>query len=221
MEKEFWLDKWDKEQIGFHLSEVNPNLVEHIDRLALKKGDRIFIPLCGKTVDIVWLLQQGYKVVGIDLSQKAIEAVFEQMQVTPEVTTIGDLTRYQFERLELYVGDIFSLTKDILGPVHAVYDRAALVALPPDIRKRYTKYLTQNTDTAKQLLVTLTYDQSLMDGPPFSITHEMVKRQYWNNYTIELLKDNVLEEEMRGVRSFREPVMLLKPLKRSKHFPSA
>ncbi len=213
MEKEFWLDKWDKEQIGFHLSEVNPNLVERIDRLALKKGDRIFIPLCGKTLDIVWLLQRGYKVVGIDLSQKAIEAVFEQMQAKPEITVVGDLTKYQFERLELYVGDIFALTKEILGPVHAIYDRAALVALPPDIRKKYTRYLTRNTDSAKQLLVTLNYDQSLMEGPPFSITEEMVKRQYWNNYTIELLKDNALNEERRGITGFREQVMLLKPLR--------
>ena len=52
MEASYWQQRWEINQIGFHGDEVNPLLVSHIGALGLDKGARLFLPLCGKTLDI-------------------------------------------------------------------------------------------------------------------------------------------------------------------------
>jgi thiopurine S-methyltransferase len=187
MNADFWLNKWDRNDIAFHESEANPALVKYFKELSLPKGSRVFLPLCGKTLDLGWLLSQGYRVAGAELSQKAIEQLFEGLGVTPLITDTGALKRYSAHNIDIYVGDIFKLSRDLLGPVDAIYDRAALVALTPEVRKKYTAHLKAITAQAPQLLLSFAYDQTLMDGPPFSVSNEEVQGHYQDTYTLTLL----------------------------------
>lgn len=206
MEPDFWLKKWDKNEIAFHGSEANPLLLKYFKELTLPKDSRIFIPLCGKTLDIHWLLGQGYRVAGAELSELAIQQLFTELGVMPKITTIGKLRHYSAEGIDIFVGDIFDLTSEVLGAVDAVYDRAALVALPDEMRVKYTAHLTKITDKAPQLLITYEYDATLISGPPFSIGIEEVKRHYSGSYDLNLLAS--IDAPLRG-NPAREHVWVL------------
>ena len=182
MEADFWHDRWDKNEIGFHENEVNQLLVETFKALDLEKGSRIFLPLCGKTRDIAWLHSQGHKVVGIELSEDAVKQLFEDLGQTPEITQIGKLSLYSTEDIEIFVGDFFNLSKEQLGQIDAVYDRASLIALPETMREKYAQHLVAITATVPQLLITLEYDQSALNGPPFSIDETMINDYYENHF---------------------------------------
>jgi len=210
MEAEFWLNKWEDGKIGFHLSEANPLLVKYVHDLNLQPSNRIFLPLCGKTVDIPWLLGQGYEVTGIELSQKAVEELFISINVKPQISTSKNLTIYTSKNLKIYQGDFFDLTQDILGPVHAIYDRAALIALPEDVRNRYSKHISTITLDAPQLLICLTYDQTQSQGPPFSVNPDEVRRLYGSNYSMSILYQQTDEKGLRGQIEIEEYVCLLR-----------
>lgn len=209
MEHHFWHNKWEKQEIGFHLNEVNPLLVTYFNRLALPQGSRIFVPLCGKTLDIHWLLDQGYQVVGAELSQLAIEQLFDELGVQPEVIDLGQSKHFKATHIDIYVGDIFNLSSDILGHVDAIYDRAALIALPETMRSRYTTHLIQLTQRAPQLMICLEYDQSLMAGPPFSISEAEVKQHYQTQYALNLLSSSAVEGGLKGGVQALQHVWLL------------
>ena len=170
MEADFWQSKWQSNQLGFHKSEANPLLVKHCQALSLKKGDCVFLPLCGKTLDIAWLLAQGYRVAGAELVEMAIAQLFTELEITPTISNLGDVKQYSAENIDIFVGDIFQVSGQMLGAVNAIYDRAALVALPGEMRDRYSAHLIDITDTAPQLLISYNYDQTAMDGPPFAIS---------------------------------------------------
>lgn len=178
MDHDFWHERWEEGRIGFHEGRPNALLVRHLERLRLSAGDTVFVPLCGMAEDLTWLRQQGYRVTGIDLSPKAVEEVFSREGLAPEVTQVDGLTRYAHGEMVLFAGDVFALTTAALGPVDAVFDRAALVALPPDMRPRYVRHILALGGAAPHLLVTFDYDQSRMDGPPFSVPAEEVERLY-------------------------------------------
>ncbi len=178
MQAEFWHQRWASNQIGFHESAVNPLLVAHIDALALSKDARVFLPLCGKTVDIDWLLARGVRVAGIELSELAVHQLFERLGVAPAITRSGGLERRSAANLDIFVGDFFALTAASLGAVDAVYDRAALIALPAEMRTRYVTHMESITAGAPQLLVTLDYDQAKLNGPPFSVSAAEVQSVY-------------------------------------------
>lgn len=209
MEASFWHEKWESNQIGFHASEANPLLVKHIKQLDLNKNDRIFIPLCGKTLDIAWLLSQGYQVAGAELSQIAIEQLFDELGLTPEISQAGSLSHYKAENIDIFVGDIFDLGPDKLGNIDAVFDRAALVALPLETRKKYTAHLTTITNNAPQLLICFEYDQSVMNGPPFSIVSTEVEQHYAANYSLTSLDRPILKGGLKGRTEAVEAVWLL------------
>mgnify|MGYP000468814829 CR=1 FL=1 len=209
MEHEFWHQKWKSKQIGFHLSEANPHLVKHFTRLHLRTGQRIFLPLCGKTKDIGWLLAKGCEVSGCELSELAVKELFAELELTPDVKQIGNIKLYSADKLNLFVGDFFDLTAENLGPVDAVYDRAALVALPAEIRSDYTAHLRDVTKNAQQLLVCYQYDQSLMSGPPFSILNDEVKQHYQAYYDLTLLSQMKVEDGLRPHCPAEEAVWLL------------
>ncbi len=187
MDANFWLQRWENNQIGFHERQANPLLVAYFDTLSLLKGSRIFVPLCGKTLDIGWLLSQGYRVAGAELSQLAIEQLFDELGVEPEIAELGAIKHYSAPDIDIFVGDIFALTSELLGVVDAIYDRAALVALTEMLRTRYTEHLRNLTDNAPQMLVTYDYDQRQMDGPPFSVSADEVARHYAAHYDITSL----------------------------------
>lgn len=212
MDANFWHQRWQSNQIGFHQSNVNPYLMTHFKELGIAEGSRVFVPLCGKTLDIAWLLSQGYQVAGAELSEIAIQQLFSELGVTPDITAIGKMQHYRAINIDIFVGDIFDITAEMLGSIDAIYDRAALIALPEQIRVRYTHHITALTDTAPQLLLTYEYDQSLRNGPPFSVRSEEVHRHYSEMYDIGLLVTREVVGELRGVDKSTEKVWLLKPL---------
>jgi thiopurine S-methyltransferase len=211
MDAKFWHDRWQEGRLGFHEGKVNRMLEAHISALALGEGARIFVPLCGKAVDVPWLLSRGYRVAGAELSEIAVRDLFDEMGVTPEVTELGALRRYAAQGVEIFAGDIFDLTADTLGPVDAVYDRAALVALPQEMRRRYAAHLAGITERAPQLLVTFEYDQSVMEGPPFSLSEAEVRACHDARFIIAELADEEVPGGLKGICPAREKAMLLRP----------
>jgi thiopurine S-methyltransferase len=207
MDAKFWHDRWEQNNIGFHLSEANPLLVQYFGRLGLSQGARIFLPLCGKTRDIAWLLANGYRVAGAELSKLAIEQLFHELGVAPEISNLGDVTRHSSTGIDIFVGDIFRVPKNMLGSVDAVYDRAALVALPEEMRHRYSPHLMQITNRAPQLLITYEYNQALMDGPPFSISQVEVRKHYEERYHVTELGS--VDARMKGQVEAKERIWLL------------
>ncbi|HEC58076.1 hypothetical protein LCGC14_0631150 [marine sediment metagenome] len=209
MDVNFWHNKWQNNQIAFHRSNPNPLLVAHFDALSLTKANTIFIPLCGKTLDIAWLLSKGYRVVGAELVESAIEQLFAELAMTPKVTVIGEIKHYSAQNIDIYVGDIFDITQTLLGPVDAIYDRAALVTLPNEIRPQYYAHLMNITQQAPQLLIAYHYDQQLVQGPPFSISNQEVSQHYQKHYTLTLIESVDVEGGMKGQCEATENVWLL------------
>jgi thiopurine S-methyltransferase len=217
MQADFWHQKWQKNEIGFHLADANPLLVKHFHKLNLKPKfaanfkPRIFLPLCGKTLDIAWLLAQGYSVAGAELSRIAIEDLFKNLNLTPDIKILGEVTLFSAANIDIFVCDIFKLTPAMLGAVDAVYDRAALVALPSEMRKRYTAHLMALINRAPQLLICFEYDQSLCDGPPFSISPDEVKQHYQTSYSATLLASVAVAGGLKGQCPATELVWWLQP----------
>ncbi|MBS0178072.1 MAG: thiopurine S-methyltransferase [Nitrospira sp.] len=209
MDATFWHDRWASNEIGFHKSEANPLLVKYVDELSLAKGSRLFLPLCGKTLDIGWLLSRGYRVAGAELSAVAIEQLFAELGVTPTITTVGSLDHYRAPQLDIFVGDIFTVTPELLGLVDAIYDRAALVALPRDMRARYAEHLMTLTGQAPQLLISFEYDQRVMEGPPFSVSNEEIREHYGQRYGIRVLTSLDVPGGLKGRCPAEEAVYLL------------
>ena len=209
MDASFWHQRWEKNEIAFHESKANPLLVKHCNELSLAKGSRIFVPLCGKTLDISWLLSNGFRVAGAELSQIAIEQLFMELGVQPEISAVGEVEQWSANYLDIFVGDIFALSRKILGPVNAVYDRAALVAFPEKMRNRYAAHLTEITGKAPQLLICYDYDQRLMEGPPFSVSNDEVKRHYAANYDVTLIASTDVSGGLKGKCPAKENVWLL------------
>ena len=207
----FWHQRWQDNQIGFHLPEANPFLVKYLTALHLKQGARIFLPLCGKTLDIAWLLAQGFHVAGAELSEIAIEALFVQLQLKPAIKQIGEIKLYSSANIDIFVGDIFKLTPAMLGNLDAVYDRAALVALPDEMRKQYSAHLMTLTNNPPQLLICFEYDQTVHAGPPFSICAGEVLQHYQAAYDINLLTSETMPDGLKGQYPATEHVWLLKP----------
>jgi thiopurine S-methyltransferase len=209
MDPIFWRQRWEKGETAWHESKANPLLVTHFNALSLPEGGRVFVPLCGKTLDISWLVSNGYRVAGAELSPLAAEQLFLELGVQPERSRAGHAEQWSAEGLDIFVGDIFEVTKTILGRVDAVYDRAALVALPESMRDRYTVHLTEVTDTAPQLLITYHYDQRLMDGPPFAISDEEVRRHYAGTYHVRRLASAEVPGGLKGKCRATETAWLL------------
>ena len=210
MDRVFWHQKWESNDIAFHRSEANPLLVKYFNELSLAKGSRVFVPLCGKSLDIPWLLSHGYRVAGAELSKIAIEQLFAELGVTPDISRDGELDHYRATNIDLFVGDIFDVSDKMLGPVDAIYDRAALVALPEGMRNRYAAHVTKMTNTAPQLLICYEYDQRLMEGPPFSVSNQEVNQKYSERYELTLLESAIVPSGLKGIVTARENVWLLK-----------
>jgi thiopurine S-methyltransferase len=206
MDASFWHERWGSNDIAFHKNEANPLLVRYFAALSLPKGSRVFVPLCGKTLDIPWLLSKGYRVAGAELSKIAIEQLFMELGAEPKVSRAGEVDHYSSTNIDIFVGDILHLSSEVLGLVDAIYDRAALVALPEDLRKRYTAHVMSITEKAPQLLICYEYDQSLMEGPPFSVSNEEVHRYYSDSYELTLLGSTDVPGGLKGKCAARENV---------------
>lgn len=182
MDPAFWRQRWQQNNIGFHLKEVNPYLIEHWPRLGIRPPARVLVPLCGKTVDMRWLLEQGYAVEAIELSELAIEQFFSEQDLDYQLLETEGLRAYLSDGLRIWCGDFFKLAKHQLGPIDAIYDRASLIALPAELRARYVQKLLELTGAAPQFLITLSYEQGQLAGPPFSVKHAEVNALYREAY---------------------------------------
>jgi len=177
MHYEFWHERWRTGQIGFHQSAVHPFLTRWWPQLGLPSDARVYVPLCGKSLDMVWLAERGHVVVGSELSPIAVQDFFAERGLAPARTRVGDFVRHAAGPYEILEGDALALTPDVLGPVEAVYDRAALVALPPEMRELYAHCLARLLPSgARGLLIAFEYPQELKGGPPFSVeTREIIR----------------------------------------------
>ncbi|MEM7540749.1 MAG: thiopurine S-methyltransferase [Pseudomonadota bacterium] len=178
MDDEFWLNKWTTNEIGFHEPEPHPCLVAHWDKLALPRNSIVFVPLCGKSNDMRWLVDQGYRVVAVELSDLACRAYFEENAIDFEVVEHGPFNIYESKECKIYQGDVFRLQSNHLAGVAAIYDRAALIALDPASRQRYSELLDQLTPNAKSLTITVHYDETILTPPPFIVPDDEVRQRH-------------------------------------------
>ena len=188
MQADQWHERWRSGRIGFHSDEVARPLMRFWPTFNLTVGSSVFVPLCGKSLDLLWLLDQGHNVVGVELSEIAVESFFCENGIGAR-RVIGDVfTEYRAPGLRLLCGDLFRMTPQLLEGCTVVYDRAALIALPPELQSDYAVKVAQLTPPGTQtLLITLEYPQHEMRGPPFSVDFDAVNRVYSKHHDMRTL----------------------------------
>ena len=188
MQASFWIEKWKKSEIGFHKSDIDTNLMQFWSCLGLRLGQQVFVPLCGKSLDMLWLAGQGHKVIGVELSPLACEAFFAENKLTPRLFREGTFEVWSADEIRILQGDFFDLGRENLADCAGVYDRASLVALPPEMRERYFRHLAAILPlAAKMLLLTMEFDQTQRPGPPFAVSEAEVRKLYELLYKMKLL----------------------------------
>lgn len=215
MKNEFWLERWERGEIGFHQDEINPYLCQYWQDLHPPHKGEVFVPLCGKSRDMLWLRGQGHRVLGVELSAIAVQAFFRENGLTPHPVTAGKFECYEADGIRILCGDFFDLRRDDLAQVSAVYDRASLIALPQEMRERYARHLVNILPPATQiLLITFDYPQPEMPGPPFAVSAGEVEALYLGHADVRLLAQlDVLPQnphfQERGLTRLQENVFLL------------
>lgn len=214
---EFWHQRWEDNEIGFHQDEINVHLQSYWKELAIPAGSTVFVPLCGKSRDLLWLMGEGYRVIGVELSPIAAQAFFTENHLQPHVSDDEHFTHYELDELLLLCGDFFDIGAEELSSVKGVYDRASLVALPTNMREDYVahmgKVLPAHTET---LLVGMDYPQQEMGGPPFAVNSAEIERLYADDYQITVLGQlDILAENPRfrerGISRMEETIYRLTP----------
>ncbi|POA82846.1 thiopurine S-methyltransferase [Pseudomonas sp. FW305-E2] len=202
MEPAFWQQRWADNQIGFHQAQVNPYLQTYWPQLQLAPGSRVLVPLCGKSLDLAWLAGQGHRVLGVELSRRAVEDFFCEHGLEAEVRQQGAFEVWRSGDVQLWCGDFFALRAEDVADCVGLYDRAAVIALPVQMRARYMQLLSGLLPTScRGLVVTLDYDQSLLAGPPFSVRDEEL-RQGFAGWQVEQLEAvEVIEESPKFVQA--------------------
>lgn len=219
MQNEFWHDMWASGVVGFHQPEVNAYLKTHWHKLLSGKENQqtmageVLVPLSGKSLDMLWLKEQGYDILAVELSQKALDEFIKENHLHRRYS-VQDLEHerfcgYELEALRLFCGDFFHLTKEDCQDIVAVYDRAALVALPPGMRQDYAKHLMEILpEKTPMLLIAMDYDQSLRNGPPFAVSDAEIHQLYGGHYQIEKVEEDRFSR--KGIETV-ESTYLLKP----------
>jgi thiopurine S-methyltransferase len=209
LQPDFWLERWRLGQIGFHQPTVDRLLEKHWQDLKVPRG-RVLVPLCGKSLDLLWLRSQGYSVSGVELSAVALEAFCMENGIPAQRRKLAEFDVYESSQLQLLCGDFFALTPALISHVAAVYDRAALISWAPPLRAAYATHLASLLDRGTEmLLIALEYPPGEMNGPPFPITADDVEVLYSPNFSIkklgryDTLKDNE-RLRSRGVTSLHE-----------------
>jgi len=194
MEHQFWHERWAKKEIGFHEGTVNQYLHDHWPELAGNGTGTVLVPLCGKAHDMWWLHDRGHAVIGVELSDVACKDFFEEGQEKAKVHPGEPFTKFAHDDLQLWCGDFFQLVPEDLKHVRLVYDRAALIALPPHMRQDYVDHLTAVIPDGTRILITLDYDTDIK-GPPFNVSDEEVLKLYSADYEIEHILTNTLAKD--------------------------
>ena len=210
MQPEFWLDRWRTAQIGFHQAAVDRHLKAYWPLLKLPANSPVFVPLCGKSLDLMWLRERGHSVKGVELSPVALESFVMEHGIPARRRVLACFDVYEADRFTLFRGDYFKLTAALLGSVAAVYDRAALISWTPEAREAYVKHLTLLTSPGTQtLLIAVEFPAEQMSGPPFPLTRDTIENLYAGHYSIEeLARHDILDLEprlkARGLTELRE-----------------
>jgi thiopurine S-methyltransferase len=199
LQPEFWHQRWRIGQIGFHQSAVDRHLKQHWPDLGLAANSRVLVPLCGKTLDLMWLRDRGHSVAGVELSAVAVESFCMEQGVTAKRRTLDHFDVYEAPQIQLYRGDFFRITPELLGLFAAVYDRASLISWTPELRSAYVAHITALSKPGTlTLLIAMEYPQAQMQGPPFSVSAEDVDRLYSSSHAIQQLsRQDILANEPR------------------------
>lgn len=220
MEASYWRKAWSDNRIGFHQKNVNKRLVSHWPALELAPGATVFVPLCGKSTDMLWITEQGHPVIGVELSAKAAQAFFVDNNIEYSIQELDGFEIYSglhaAVTIAIWVGDFFDLTPNHLAQCAAYYDRAAMIAMSEGLRAQYASHMAAlMAEASTALLLVISYDQDKMKGPPFSVTDENVRKLLGKAFDICELEHysgasrlgNLAE---RGLETLDERVYLLK-----------
>lgn len=216
MDTDFWHRRWQLREIGFHQDKVHSFLQQYFSSLNLPQGSTVLVPLCGKSLDLLWLLEQGYRVIGVELSQQAVEEFLQENRLDPKVSQVDGFRSYQHGQLSIYCGDFFTLTEQLTGPLAAVYDRGALVALPDSMRQDYVRQLQTLLHSDSQMLcISYDYDQKQRPGPPFSVPQTELNQLFGSWCTLEKINtESTLEKHQMlkaaGILDLNEEVYRLR-----------
>ncbi|NGP77589.1 thiopurine S-methyltransferase [Balneolaceae bacterium YR4-1] len=220
MEISYWKSRWNKGNTGWHMQQVYPNLLAYWPELQLERDATVLVPLCGKSLDLLWLQNQGHRVIGVDVSQNAAEQFFRENGLDYHTSPKASFTVYQGQDISIWCGDFMKLKRSFLPEISAVYDKAALIALTQQQRKLYAKKVIEMCDRdTKILLNTFEYEQEEMNGPPFAVFPEELEELYGKHFTISLLHEESIFEDLvkfhrRGLSSYLiEKVYQLQPKK--------
>lgn len=189
MDPDFWRQRWREGRVGFHQDRVTPLLEQYWDAVDIPPGECVFVPLAGKSLDMLWLAARGYRVLGVELSHLAVEQFFSEHQLLPTRRDSAYGSHYVAGDIELVCGDAFALDADALGRCAGVYDRAALIALPTNLRERYAHQLYARLPPGcRGLLVTLDYPPHEKSGPPFPVDEDEVRHLYAHDWAVDMLE---------------------------------
>ena len=211
MEPEFWRERWARNDIGFHQEDVNTFLADWWSKIAPREG-AVLVPLCGKSRDMLWLRAQGLRVIGVEVSELAVEAFFAENALAPARTAREGFSVWEVDGLTLWCGDFFALRPEWLEGVTAYYDRAALIALPPALRAVYIEQVARLLPRGTRgLVLTLEYNQIEMEGPPFSVERSELEQRFAPHFSLTQLqsRDKLVGEsryKQKGLTALTEKV---------------
>lgn len=199
MQPDFWLERWRTGQIGFHQPAVDRHLRRHWPDLGLADSSRVFVPLCGKSLDLLWLRERGHSVAGVELSAVALESLCMEQGVLAKRRTLEHFDVYEAAQIQLYRGDFFKLAPELLGTFSAIYDRASLISWTPELRPAYVAQVAALSQPGTlTLLIAMEYPQAQMPGPPFSLSAEDIDLLYSGSHAIQQLsRQDILANEPR------------------------
>jgi len=211
----YWLKRWEEGETGWHHQNINPHLRAFWGRVDVAPGSRVLVPLCGQSLDMAWLGELGYRVLGVEFSPLAIAGFFNDLGLEPEKIESDRFEKWHSGQFEILCGDIFHLIEQDIQNVSAVYDRASLVALEPEQRQRYAQLLGKILpDGCSVLLVAMDYPQTEMQGPPYSVAETEVRNLFEERFSVSLLHSIDLLAEgdrytQRGLSRMSEQIYLL------------
>ena len=192
-----WINRWENNRIGWHADQINKQLIEYLKNLDLSPGETIFVPLCGKTKDMLFLLEKQINVIGVEMSSIAVEQFFLENNLSYSISKMDGFILYEGKGIRIYCGNYFDLEFNHLQEVRAVYDRASLIALDEELRQKYVKHLNDIiADDVRILLLTLNYPQHQRSGPPFAVSRSEVDELFKGSFhSRELYCINDIENE--------------------------
>jgi len=210
----FWLDSWKDNKIPFHQKQINPILKQQINHLNLSKGDIVLVPLCGKSLDMLWLAELGYKVIGVELSEIAVEEFYTESNIIPTIDVYAGYKHYKSESIDIICGDFFNIDLSTIKTINAIYDRAALIALPNKLRESYIKRISEISQKGVKVLLIVIESQEKNIGPPYQIDVNDITKLYSRDFLVDKIYQKNIENisqhiKKLGYKEIKDVVYLL------------